>query len=83
MNKGLRRFGIRPPNVRERARALGMEEYHKSLQMHEVDIFDLQGRSVDQDTLLLILAWPLILLLRTGRGMSKRETQDPLNCFIL
>ena len=83
INEGLAKYGIRPPNVRERAKALGMEEYHSSLQMHEVDIFDLQGRSVDQNTLHIILAWPLIKWLRTGRGMAKKDIQDPLNCFIL
>ena len=83
MNEGLARYGIRPPNVRERAKALGMEEYHNSLQMHEVDIFDLQGRSVHQNTLHIILAWPLIQWLRTGRGMTRKDIQDPLNCFIL
>ena len=83
INEGLARYGVRPPNVRERAKALGMEEYHSSLQLCEVDIFDLQGRSVDQNTLHTVLAWPIIKWIRTGKGMTKNDIQDPLDCFLL
>ena len=42
MNEDMLRYGVRPPNVLERARALGMEEYHSSLQLDEATVLDLQ-----------------------------------------
>ena len=43
--------GVRIPNVRERARALGLEQYCDALGLGEREMYDAQGNSFDQEIL--------------------------------
>ena len=58
-------IGVRPPNARERARALGIGGYAEALDLSEVALYDATGNAFDGEALLARIEGPLR---RLGNG---------------
>ena len=58
-------IGVRPPNARERSRALGIEEYAAALELPDVVLYDATGNAFDGEAFLARVEGPLR---RLGNG---------------
>ena len=76
--------GFRPPNTRERSRAMGVDAYMDALArcgpLSDRDIYDVQGDAFDPDAVLLRVGAPLLHWLRGG-NLATYACPPILHCF--
>ena len=63
--------GIRTPNVRERARALGMGDYMAQLHLTDLELFNAQGNIFDLDSLCEALYYALFTWLNGSQDIPR------------